>query len=76
NITRADFSRLAKGRSFTIQCIGHEIDQLNHAYGDVAPGEIAAFFNSAGVLEIAVNAGNAASLLNIRLNTIVRVIFE
>lgn len=76
SITREEFQRTGKGRSFSIQLIGDEISELHRTYGDVPEGEKLAFFNSAGVLEIAMNAGNAAGLLMMRVNSVVRIVFE
>ncbi len=75
NITREQFMRIGKGRPFSLQLIGDEITELHRTYGDVAEGEKVAFFNSAGVLEIAVNSGNAAGLLNLRMNSVIRITF-
>ena len=59
-----------------IQLIGDEITELHRTYGDVPEGEKVAFFNSAGQLEIAMNSGNAAGLLMMRVNSVVRIVFE
>lgn len=76
NITGEDFDRVGKGRAFAIDLIRDEITELHRTYGDVPEGEKIAFFNSAGVLEIAVNNGNALGLLNLRLNSVVRITFS
>lgn len=76
SITRVDFERVGKRRSFSIQLIGDEITELHRTYGDVPEGEKVAFFNSAGHLEIAMNSGNAAGLLMMRVNSVVRIVFE
>jgi S-adenosylmethionine hydrolase len=49
---------------------------LHRTYGDVPIGAIVAFFNSTGMLEIAINNGPAAELLNLRQNSVVRITFE
>jgi S-adenosyl-L-methionine hydrolase (adenosine-forming) len=75
SIRREDFARVGKGRSFSIQIVGDEISELHKTYGDVPEGEKLAFFNSSGVLEIALNSGNAAGLLMMRVNSVVRIVF-
>jgi S-adenosylmethionine hydrolase len=76
NITGDDFDRIGKGRLFTIDLIREEITELHRTYGDVPSGALVAFFNSAGVLEIAMNNANAAVLLNLKLNSVVRITFS
>jgi S-adenosylmethionine hydrolase len=78
NITRDLFERIGDGRDFEIysQNIHHTITRLNHHYHETAPGEILAIFNSVGLLEIAINMGNAADLLNLTVNSSVRVRFK
>jgi hypothetical protein len=80
NISGDDFDRIGKGRLFSIELIrlrGKEtITELHRTYGDVPIGAIVAFFNSTGVLEIAINNGPAAELLNLRQNSVVRITFE
>jgi S-adenosyl-L-methionine hydrolase (adenosine-forming) len=76
DITRAEFETTGRNRRFALELIGDEITQLHKAYADVPEGEKLALFNSSGVLEIAINQGKAASLLNLRLNDVVRIVFE
>jgi hypothetical protein len=76
SIRNDDFLRIGQGRPFAIHLIGDEINEINRTYGDVPEGEKVAFFNSSGVLEIAMNNGNAAGLLMMRMNSVVRITFE
>jgi S-adenosylmethionine hydrolase len=78
NITRELFDRIGDGRAFEIhsQSIHNTITRLNTYYHETAPGEILAIFNSVGLLEIAINKGNAADLLNLSVNSSVRVKFK
>lgn len=80
NISGDDFDTIGKGRLFSIELIrlrGKEtITELHRTYGDVPIGAIVAFFNSTGMLEIAINNGPAAELLNLRQNSVVRITFE
>ncbi|CAN5402019.1 SAM-dependent chlorinase/fluorinase [soil metagenome] len=80
NISGDAFDEVGKGRLFSIELIrlrGKEtITELHRTYGDVPIGGIVAFFNSTGMLEIAINNGPAAELLNLRQNSVVRITFE
>lgn len=69
NINREQFEKIGRNRPFRIQFMrDDEISQINTHYNDVREGERLCRFNSAGYLEIAINRGNAASLLGLRLN--------
>jgi S-adenosyl-L-methionine hydrolase (adenosine-forming) len=76
DISRAEFDTVGRGRRFALELIGDEITQLHKAYADVPEGEKLALFNSSGVLEISINQGKASSLLSLRLNDVVRIVFE
>lgn len=78
NISKELFDQIGKGRAYEIfvQSNHNRISQLNQRYGDSSPGEIVALFNSTGLLEIAINGGNAADLLNLSLNSSVRIKFK
>ncbi len=77
NITRELFERIGKGRTFEIlvQSNYYKIKKLNNYYNETSPGELLALFNSLGLLEIAIYRGNAAELLNLSINSTVRVKF-
>lgn len=75
DITREQFMSVGKGRPFSLNLIGDEINRLHNHYGEVVEGEKVAFFNSAGYLEIAINQGKASSLLNLKMYDIVRIEF-
>ena len=78
NISRELFDQIGKGRPFEIfvQSNHNRIDRLNISYSDSSLGEMLALFNSLGLLEIAINGGNAADLLNLALNSSVRIKFK
>ncbi|MDP4273524.1 MAG: SAM-dependent chlorinase/fluorinase [Bacteroidota bacterium] len=77
NINLDLFNRIAKGRAFEIivQSNHYKINKINKHYYETAVGEMLAIFNSAHLLEIAINNGNAAELLNLDTNSTVRVRF-
>jgi len=52
------------------------VENLHDTYGDVAQGEPLMLFGSIGFLEISVNAGNAAELLDISKGDTVKLVFQ
>lgn len=76
NITRDLVDKAGKGRKFFIEFRGESIHGINRTYQEVPVGEIVALFGSTGHLEIAINQGNAASLLGLDINDPVRVEFK
>ncbi|MCD6064126.1 MAG: salL 2 [Flavipsychrobacter sp.] len=84
NITEDQFLKISRNRPFRIQFMrDDEISKIETRYNAVREGEKLCRFNSAGYLEIAINRGNAASLLGLKLsreqhvmyNTI-KIVFE
>jgi len=76
NITRDLIEKAGRGRKFIIEFRGESINGINQTYQEVPVGEIVALFGSTGHLEIAINQGNAASLLGLDINDPVRVEFR
>ncbi len=77
NISRELFEKIGKGRKFEmfIQSNYYKINHINNKYSESSTGEMLALFNSSGFLEIAINSGNAADLLNLNINSTVRIKF-
>jgi len=77
NINRELFDQIRKGRPFDIfvQSNYYKISRINKKYSDSSTGEMLALFNSLGLLEIAINSGNAADLLNLSVNSVLRIKF-
>ncbi len=77
NITRELFEQIGKNRRFDIfvQSNHYRINRLNTYYGQTTVGELLALFNTAEMLEIGINNGNAADLLNLSVGSVVRVKF-
>jgi S-adenosylmethionine hydrolase len=65
NIPEDLFRDKVKNKKFTISLRSTQINKIHDSYGDVPNGEIVAIFASNGMLEIAMNKGNAASLLGV-----------
>lgn len=88
NITRKEFEEYGKGRKFTILFGRSErITRIGQNYSSSSQGNIVAWFNSAGYLEIGINAGKLASLFSLqdislsqskhnKMFETVRIIFE
>ena len=75
NITEKLFYSATKGRKFaiTFRTAKYRITQISKSYQDVPEGEMLALFSSSGHLEIAMNKGNAASLLGLHPDQAVNV---
>ncbi len=67
NIYSETFHKVGKNRNFIISYRSNDegINRIDTSYSDVLPGEKTALFGTTGFLEIAVNQGNASSLLGI-----------
>lgn len=77
NIRREVFEKARNNRHFSLFFKRNDpITQLSGNYCDVAVGEQLCLFNTAGYLEIAVNLGRAATLLGLKVEDVVEVVFE
>jgi S-adenosylmethionine hydrolase len=76
NIPFDEFERARRGRDFALYFRRNDpITRLSANYGAVPVGEPLCLFNSAGYLEIAVNLGRAATLLGLKVEDVVEVVF-
>ena len=78
NITKDLFDRIRQNRKFEIfiQSKHYKVTSISNFYHEVPVGELLVLFNSVGLLEVAINNGNAARLLNLDVNSAIRVEFE
>ncbi len=78
NISKELFERVGNGKTFKIfvQSNHYVISRINNYYQETSVGEILAIFNSLGLLEIAINGGNAAELLHLDINSSIRIKFN
>ena len=77
NIHREVFEKAINGRDFSLFFKRHDpITKLSRNYCDVSTGEQLCLFNDADFLEIAVNMGKASSLLGLKVEDVVEVVFE
>ncbi len=77
NIDYDFFTSFGQGRDFKIEFRrgDYDITAISKVYSDVAEGEKLALFSSIGLLEIAMNKGNASKLLGMKESDIVRIEF-
>jgi S-adenosylmethionine hydrolase len=77
NIRQDVFEKARNNRPFSLFFKRNDpITQLSGNYCDVAVGEQLCLFNTAGFLEIAINLGRAATLLGLKVEDVVEVVFE
>ena len=75
NITKAIFTQQCRSRKFEISFARESINKLHTYYAQVEPGDCVCLFNSSSLLEIAINQGNAATLLGLQYDSPVCVSF-
>ncbi|MEL6989154.1 MAG: SAM hydroxide adenosyltransferase, partial [Bacteroidota bacterium] len=77
NINKDLFEQYRKGRNFAIYFKHNDpIRQISQHYHEVPIGETLCLFNSSEYLEIAINMGQAASLLGLKLEETIQIDFE
>ena len=77
NVSKETFSKVGHNKPYEIfiQSNHYRIDKINETYEDSVSGELLAIFNSVDLLEIAINHGAAAELLNLKVNSAIRIKF-
>ena len=77
NIHRDLFERIGEGRDFALYFKRHDpILVMKKHYHDAPVGGIICLFNSANLLEIAVNKGKASTLLGLKIEDAVQIDFK
>ncbi len=77
NIPAKLFKQKFRGKKCTIVLPDKKsIKKLSKSYKDEDETDLVAFFNTSGLLEIAINKGNIASLLALEVGSAIRVEFE
>lgn len=66
NIPQQLFQEVVGEKKFRLSFKEYEINQLSEGYNDVGKGELLCIFGSNHLLQIAINRGNAASLLGVK----------
>ena len=77
NLSSELFEEARRHRKFTLWFPdnSHYLTSISRHYTDVVSGEAVALFNSAGLLEVAQNSGNANKLMGLKLMDTVRIEF-
>ncbi|NLJ06523.1 MAG: SAM-dependent chlorinase/fluorinase [Sphingobacteriales bacterium] len=76
NISKKIFERFDLSKKIKIEFSGSdEINVISEKYSDVHAGDALCLFNSAGLLEIAINQGNASRLLGLQLKSSILIEF-
>ncbi len=77
NVSKGLFDRVGKGRRFElfVQSQHNKVERISNTYNEVDSGELIAIFNSTDLLEIAINNGHAAQLLNLSNGSSIRIKF-
>lgn len=77
NVSKSLFERIGKGRRFElfVQSQHNKVERISNTYNEVDSGELIALFNSTDLLEIAINNGHAAQLLNLTNGSSIRIKF-
>lgn len=70
------FETVGKNRPFSIVFKNYTIHEINQHYEEVINGETTALFNFQGFLEIAINYGDAAPLLNFSRGEKIKILFD
>ena len=78
NITESLFKETIRNHKFhiTFRSPAYRITSISQSYQDVHEGEMLAIFSASGYLEIAINRGDAGSLLGLKLDTSVLIEVE
>jgi S-adenosyl-L-methionine hydrolase (adenosine-forming) len=75
SITKETFTQQHRNRRFEIRFARESIYKLHTHYTQVEPGDCVCVFNSLSLLEIAINQGNAATLLGLQHDSPVCISF-
>lgn len=75
NISKKIFDDIRADRTYIIQFGRQEIQNVPQLYNQVDNGDCAIIFNDIGMLEIAINSGNASQLLGLVYDSLVIVNF-
>ena len=77
NISQDLFNKAGKNRKFEIliKSNSNRINKINKTYDETSIGELLAIFNSLNLLEIAINKGKVCELLDLNINTTIRIKF-
>lgn len=73
NVSKEMFYNYIENRPFKISVRRDYVSKIHKHYSEVEPGEMVCIFNSANLLEIAINNGSARNLLGMENTTLVMI---
>jgi len=77
NVRRELFESVCQGRDFKLFYKRHDpVTEIHKDYYDVPVGEVVCRFNDRGFLELGINMGRAATLLDIKIDDTLQVHFD
>jgi len=78
NISQNLMERIGKTRKFEIfiKSNHYRVNRINLKYSETPIGDLLVIFNSAGLLEVAINNGNASDLLGLSIGSAIRIKFN
>lgn len=78
NINKEMFDSMSENKKFSIymRTRGQGLNKILLQYEDVGEGDAIVFFNSLGLMEVAINKGNASKLFGMKPNETIRVEFS
>jgi hypothetical protein len=76
NLSKKTFEEARQGRKFMLYFNPHDpLDYVSKSYSSVGVGEVLCRFNKVGLLEIAINMGDASVILNLHKNETIQIDF-
>lgn len=76
NLSKSVFDDARNGRQFKLYYDPHDpLEYISKSYGSAGIGDPLCLFNETGLLEIAIYMGNAAQLLNLKINETIQIDF-
>ncbi len=78
NISKSLMDRIGNKRKFEIfiKSNHYKLNRINLNYSETPVGDLLAIFNSADLLEVAINNGNASDLLGLSIGSAIRIKFN
>ena len=73
NISKEMFYNYVENRPFKISVRKDHVTKIHNHYSDVEPGEMVCIFNSANLLEIAINNGSSKKLLGLKYANLIMI---
>lgn len=77
NITKEQFDSIRKGRPFELFYQQHDpVTRISNRYSAGQVGDVLCLFNSANLLEISINSGQASDVLNLKKGESIQIYFK